>query len=319
MTVFSRIVGTGGYLPKRILHNTDLEKMVDTSDQWIVERTGISQRHIMANDETTSTMAQAAAREAIDAAGLKAADIEMIVIGTSTPDRTFPSTATILQQRLGITNQCPAFDVSAACAGFIYALSIADQYIRTGQIKTALVVGADSLSRIVDWNDRSTCILFSDGSGAVLLQADNDQGVISTHLHANGAYHHLLYAANRLGELNEPPYIKMQGSEIFKLAVKCLRDIVDETLKKNNINKEDIRWLVPHQANLRIIKATAKKLNMPMERVILTIQDQGNTSAASVPLALNVGVRDGRIKQGDLLLLEAFGAGLTWGSALVRY
>lgn len=316
--IYSRIAGTGGYLPEKVLTNANLEKMVDTSDQWILERTGISKRHIMADHETTSTMAEQATRQALETAGLTPKDLELIIVGTATPDRTFPSTACILQHRLGVYG-FPAFDIGAACAGFIYGLSIADQYIKNGIVKTALIIGAESLSRLVDWNDRSTCVLFGDGAGAVVLQAGEEPGIMSTHIHANGYYNDLLYAANHIGELKEPPYIKMQGNEVFKIAVKTLGDIVDETLAHNNIDKTQIDWLIPHQANLRIISATAKKLNLPMERVILTVQDQGNTSAASIPLALNQGIRDGRIKRDETLLLEAFGAGLTWGSALIRY
>jgi 3-oxoacyl-[acyl-carrier-protein] synthase-3 len=316
---YSRIIGTGGYLPEKVLSNADLEKIVDTTDQWILERTGISQRHIMGDNETTSGMAEQAALKALEAAGISANDLELIIVGTQTGDRLFPSTACILQQRLGINNNCPAFDVAGACAGFIYGLSIADQYIRSGTIKYALVVGVEALSRIVDWTDRSTCILFSDGAGAVVLGVDTKPGVIATHTHADGNYKDLLFAANHIGELKEPSYIKMKGSEVFKIAVTKLGNIVDETLAKNNIDKKQIDWLVPHQANLRIIQAVAKKLDLPMERVILTVKEQGNTSAASVPLALDHGIRDGRIKRGDLCLLEAFGAGLVWGSALVIY
>lgn len=315
---YAKLVGTGGYLPKRIVTNAELEKMVDTTDQWITERTGIRQRHIMADDETTSTMAEAASRQALDAAGIKGEELDLIILGTATPDRTFPSTASIIQNKLG-ANGCIAFDISAACSGFIYALSIADKFIRTGKVKNALVIGAESLSRIVDWTDRTTCILFSDGAGAAVLTASDEPGVMSTHLHADGAYSNLLYAPNHIGELKEPPVIRMQGNEVFKIAVKSLGSIVDETLAHNGLEKTDIDWLIPHQANLRIIKATAKKLSLPMERVILTVQDHGNSSAASIPLALNVGVRDGRIKPGETLLLEAFGAGFTWGSALIRY
>lgn len=315
---YSRIAGTGGYLPEKVLTNASLERMVDTSDQWILERTGISNRHIMADDETTSTMSENAARQALAAANINPEDIGMIIVGTATPDRTFPSTACILQNRLKAYG-CPAFDIGAACAGFIYGLSIADQYIKNGIVKNALVIGAESLSRIVDWTDRSTCVLFGDGAGAVVLEASDEPGIFSTHIHANGYYNDLLYAANHIGELKQPPYIKMQGNEVFKIAVKTLGDIVDETLAHNNIDKSQIDWLIPHQANLRIITATAKKLGLSMERVILTVQDQGNTSAASIPLALNQGVRDNRIKRGETILLEAFGAGLTWGSALIKY
>jgi 3-oxoacyl-[acyl-carrier-protein] synthase-3 len=316
---YSRITGSGGYLPERILSNADLEQMVQTSDTWITERTGISQRHIIADYETTSSMAEIAAGQALEAAGIRANSVELIVVATSTPDRFFPSTASILQKRLGITNQCPAFDVSAACAGFVYALGIVDPLIRSGTVKTALVLGAESLTRLIDWTDRSTCVLFSDGAAGVVLQADTTPGIIATHLHSDGTYNELLYAPNHLGELKEPPYIKMKGSEVFKLAVNMLHDIVDETLAANQLEKSAIDWLIPHQANLRIIQATAKKLNLPMERVILTVKEQGNTSAASIPLALDIAIRDGRIKRKDLLLLEAFGAGFTWGSALVKF
>ena len=316
---FSTFLGTGSYLPERVQTNAELESMVDTSDQWIIERTGICQRHIMADDETTSSMAEIAARRALEAAETDPAELDLIIVGTSTPDRFFPSTACILQDRLGVKNEKPAFDVGAACSGFMYGLSIADQYIRTGFVKKALVVGADSLTRIVDWTDRNTCILFSDAAGAAVIGASDEPGVMSTHIHCDGSYNRLLYAPNHLGELEEPPYIRMSGNDVFKKAVSKLGEVVMETLAANQMDKSDIDWLIPHQANLRIIKATAKKLNMPMEKVILTVQDQGNTSAASVPLALDKGVRDGVIKRGELLLLEAFGAGLSWGSALVRY
>lgn len=318
MNPYARIIGTGSYLPERTQSNFELEKLVETSDQWIVERTGISQRHIMADHETTSSMAEIASRRALEVSGVSPEEIGMIVVGTSTPDRFFPSTACILQGRLGVSG-CPAFDVSAACAGFIYALSVAEKFIRSGTIKTALVVGAESLTRLVDWTDRTTCILFSDGAGAVVLRADEQPGIISTHIHAAGQYNSLLYAPNHIGEIKDPPYIKMKGNEVFKLAVNTLNDIVDETLTHNQLDKSQIDWLIPHQANLRIIQATAKKLNLSMDRVILTVKEQGNTSAASIPLALDIAVRDGRIQRGELLLLETFGAGLTWGSALVKY
>ncbi|MGB6976165.1 MAG: beta-ketoacyl-ACP synthase III [Gammaproteobacteria bacterium] len=316
---YTRIAGTGSYLPEKILSNADLERMIETTDQWILERTGISKRHIMADHETTSSMAEQAARKALEMAEVSPNEVELIILATTTPDRILPSTACILQQRLDISSTCPAFDLAAACAGFVYALSIVDQYIRSGTIKTALVVGSEAMSRIVDWTDRSTCILFSDGAGAMVLKADNEPGILATHIHADGRYKDLLYVPNHMGDLKEPPYVKMQGSEVFKIAVNKLNDIVDETLNKSNIDKSQIDWLVPHQANLRIIKAAAKKLGLPMERVILTVQDQGNTSSASVPLALDYGVRSGRIKRGETLLLEVFGAGLAWGSALVVY
>ena len=320
--IYAKIKGTGSYLPSQVLTNVDLEKMVDTNDAWIVDRTGIKQRHVIGEEETTSSMAHMAANRAIAAAGIHPNDIDLIVVGTATPDRFFPSTAAILQHRLGITNHCPAFDIAGACSGFIYALSVADQFIRTGAIKTALVLGAECLTRLVDWTDRTTCILFGDGAAGVILQADHEPGILSTHLHTDGQYEPLLYAPNQLRQqmtTAEPPFIKMKGREVFKIAVNTLNQIVDETLAANNLSKSDIDWLIPHQANLRIIQASAKKLALPMERVVLTVQDHGNTSAASIPLALDIAVRDGRIQSGQLLLIEAFGAGFTWGSALVRY
>ena len=320
---YSRITGTGGYLPERIMTNTELEQMVDTSDEWIRTRTGIIKRHIAAEDETTCDLAEKAARKAIEAAGIKPEQIDLIIIGTTTPDVIFPSTACLLQQRLGI-HGCPAFDVQAVCTGFIYALDIADKYIRNGGVKTALVIGAETLSRILDWSDRSTCVLFGDGAGAVILQADNEPGILSSHIHADGEYNELLQVPSGVSRNNlkykaGEAYIEMQGNEVFKVAVNTLGRIVDETLEANNLHKEDIDWLVPHQANTRIISATAKKLDMSMERVILTVDQHGNTSAASVPLALDVAVRDGRIKRGDTLLLEAFGGGFTWGATLIKY
>lgn len=317
---YSRILGTGSYLPETLLTNADLEKLVDTTDQWILERTGVRRRHIMAEHESSTTMAEIAARRAIEAAAIDPNSIELIIVATSTPDNLFPNTASKLQNLLEITNnECPAFDLSAACSGFIYALSVADKYIRSGSIKRALIIGVESLTRQVDWSDRSTCILFSDGAGAAILEASSDPGVYSTHIHANGNYNDLLYLSGGLYNNNMPRYIRMRGNEVFKIAVTKLGAIVDETLTYNNIQKSEIDWLIPHQANLRIIKATAKKLNISMDKVILTIEDQGNTSAASVPLALDIGIRDGRIKRGDIMLLEAFGAGFVWGSALIKY
>src|SRR3972149_6264499 len=316
---YSRIIGTGGYLPSMLLTNADLAKIVDTTDEWIVDRTGIKSRHIMAHDETTITMAEIAAKRAIEASGIDRNKIQLIIVATCTPHNLFPNTASYLQSLLGITDTaCPAFDINVACSGFIYALSIADQYIRSGAIECALVVGADSLTKFVDWSDRTTCILFSDGAGAVVLKADDKPGVYSTHLHTDGSYGNLLYISGNTSNSSESQYIKMQGNEVFKVAVTKLGEVVDEALAFNNISQSNIDWLIPHQANLRIIKATAKKLGLPMEKVILTIEDQGNTSAASVPLALDIGVRDGRVKPGDLILLEAFSAGFAWGAALVR-
>lgn len=317
---YSRIIGTGGYLPHKILTNDDLAKIVDTSDEWIVERTGIKRRHITAPDETTASMAKAAASRAIEAAEIDPQQIQMIIFATCTPDLFFPNAASTLQSLLGITvTSCPAFDVNIACSGFIYALSIADQYIRTGMVEYALVVGADSLTRLVDWSDRSTCILFSDGAGAVLLKADSKPGIYSTHLHTDGSYGNLLYVDGNVYNAPARQYIKMQGNAVFKVAVTKLGEVAEEVLKFNNINKDTIDWLIPHQANQRIIEATARRLGLSMSKVILTVEDQGNTSAASVPLALDIGIRDGRIKSDNLLLLEAFSAGFGWGSALVRY
>jgi len=321
--MYSKITGTGSYLPERILTNADLELMVDTSDEWIRSRTGIEKRHIAADDETTCDLAEKAAMSAIEAAGIETTDIDLIIIGTTTPDLIFPSTACLLQQRLGIRG-CPAFDVQAVCTGFIYAMSIAEKFISTGSSKCALVIGAETVSRIIDWKDRNTSVIFGDGAGAVILQASETQGVLSSHIHADGQYADLLNVpAGISSEYDmvkaDKAFVTMQGNEVFKVAVNTLGRIVDETLAANSIKKEDIDWLVPHQANMRIISATAKKLDMSMERVIVTVDQHGNTSAASVPLALDVAVRDGRIKAGDTVLLEAFGGGFTWGSVLLRY
>ncbi len=321
--IYSRITGTGGYLPERVLTNADLEQMVDTSDEWIRTRTGVVKRHIAADNETTCDLAEQASRKAIESAGITANEIDLIIIGTTTPDVIFPSTACLLQQRLDI-HGCAAFDVQAVCTGFIYALDIADKFIRTGAATKALVVGADTLSKIIDWTDRSTCVLFGDGAGAVVLEASDKAGILSSHLHADGEYQELLKVPAGISldpdKLKDgSAYIQMQGNEVFKVAVNTLGRIVDETLDANHLEIEDIDWLVPHQANTRIITATAKKLNLSMERVVMTVDQHGNTSAASVPLALDVAVRDGRIKRGDILLLEAFGGGFTWGASLVKY
>ena len=320
---YSRICGIGSYLPERILTNAELEKMVDTSDEWISMRTGVRKRHIAAEDETTCDLAEHAARRAIEAASITANDVDLIVVGTTTPDMVFPSTACLLQQRLNI-HGCAAFDIQAVCTGFIYALDIADKFIKTGAAKRALVVGAETLSRIVDWTDRSTCVLFGDGAGAVVLEASDEPGIMSSHLHADGKYQELLIVPSGISKgydrvQNGTAYIKMQGNEVFKVAVNTLGRIVDETLTANDMKKEELDWLVPHQANIRIISATAKKLNIPMDRVVVTIDQHANTSAASVPLALDTDVQDGRIKRGEILLLEAFGGGFTWGSTLLRY
>ena len=318
---YSRIAGTGGYLPETIRTNADLEQLMDTSDEWIVARTGIRTRHIAAKNETTCDLAENASRQAIEAAGISLDEIDLIIVATTTPDKVFPSTACLLQQRLDI-HGCPAFDVQAVCTGFIYGLSVADNFIRAGSAKCALVVGAETMSRITDWSDRGTAILFGDGAGAVVVKASDEAGILSTPLHADGQYEELLHVPGggiSAGEIGEIPYMEMKGNEVFKMAVNTLGKIVDETLEYNNLQKEDIDWLVPHQANVRIIAATAKKLKMSMDHVILTVQDHGNTSAASVPLALNEGVRSGKIQPGQTILMEAFGGGFTWGSVLARY
>ncbi len=307
--MYSRIIGTGSYLPQKVLTNKDLESLVDTTDEWIVERTGIKQRHIAADNESTSSMAINASIDAIKSSGLSEKDIDLVIVATTTPDQIFPSTACIVQNKLNII--APAFDIQAACTGFIYAMSVADNYIRNGMSKNTLIIGSEKYSNILDWKDRSTCVLFGDGAGAVVLSADTKEGIISSHIHADGQYNDLLSV--------EGNHIKMKGNEVFKVAVNTLSKLVDETLDKNNMDKSSIDWLVPHQANLRIIKAAAKKLSLPLEQVVVTIDDHANTSAASIPLALNEAVKDGRIKEDQVLLLEAFGSGFTWGSVLLRY
>ena len=317
--IYSRIAGTGSYLPKKIVTNQDLEKMVDTTDEWIRTRTGIERRHVAADGETTVDLAEHAARRALDAAGIAPAEVDFIAFGTTTPDLIFPNCGTLLQQRLGCRG-VPAFSVETACAGFMYALSIADKYVRCGDARRALVIGAETLSRITDWSDRATAVLFADGAGAVVLEPAATPGLLSTHLHSDGEYKDMLYCGSGVSKGFAPKLaISMTGSEVFKVAVTKLGQVVDETLAANGLERSALDWLVPHQANIRIIQATARKLEIPMERVIVTVQDHGNTSAASVPLALDVAVRDGRIRRGELLLLEAFGGGFTWGSALVRY
>ncbi len=320
---YARITGTGSYLPEKVLTNADLEKMVDTSDEWISERTGIRKRHIAGEGETTCDLVEQASRQAIKAAGISSSDIDLIIVATTTPDKIFPSTACLLQERLQIHGP-PAFDIQAVCTGFVYALGVADKFIRTGDSQCALVVGADTLSRIIDWSDRSTCVLFGDGAGAVILQADDEPGILTTHLHADGKYYDLLMVPEGVSQGYDrvkkgEAYIHMQGNEVFKVAVNTLGRIVDETLEANRMNRNDVDWLIPHQANIRIIQATARKLKLPMERVVVTVDQHGNTSAASIPLALDVAVRDGRIKRGETLLLEAFGGGFTWGSTLLKY
>jgi 3-oxoacyl-[acyl-carrier-protein] synthase-3 len=320
---YSRIIGTGSYLPEKTLSNNDLEKIMDTTDEWIRERTGIVKRHIAAGDETSCDLAEIAASRAMEAAGRTPRQIDLIVLATTTPDRVFPSTACLLQQRLDIHGTA-AFDVQAVCTGFIYALGVADKFIRTGAAKCALVVGTETLSRIVDWNDRGTAILFGDGAGAVVIEASDEPGILSTHLHADGSYEHLLTVPAGVSQgydkvQSGQAYVQMQGNEVFKMAVNTLGRIVDETLAANDLQKSDVDWLIPHQANIRIIQATARKLRMSMDRVVVTVDEHGNTSAASVPLALDTAVRDGRIQRGETLLMEAFGGGFTWGSALVKY
>jgi len=321
--IYSRISGTGSYLPERVLTNADMEKIVDTTDEWIVTRTGIKQRHIAAEGENTVDLAERAAQHAMEAAGVTAEELDLIIVATTTPDQVFPSTACLLQGRLG-NHGATAFDVQAVCTGFVYALGVADKFIKSGSHKTALVIGAETMSRIVDWSDRTTCVLFGDGAGAVVLQASDEPGILSTHLHADGQYKELLEVqagvSNNYPEVREHhAFVEMKGNEVFKMAVNTLGRIVDETLEANNLEKSDVDWLVPHQANTRIIAATAKKLKMNMDHVVMTVGEHGNTSGASVPLALDAAVRDGRIQRGETLLLEAFGGGFTWGSALVKF
>lgn len=319
---FSRVIGTGSYLPEKRLTNSDLERMVDTNDEWIRIRTGICERRIAADDQFTCDLAEQASLKAIEAAGINNSDIDLIIVATTTADQVFPSTACLLQHRLGIEGP-PAFDVQAVCAGFMFALDVADKFIKTGSARCALVVGAETFSRIIDWTDRRTCILFGDGAGAVVLKADNEPGVLSTHIHSDGKYKDLLcvpvgvsinYNLVHQGQA----YTTMEGGEVFRWAVTAMSDIIDETLLANNMSKEEIDWLIPHQANIRIINAVGKRAKIPSEKVIVTVDRHGNTSAASVPLALDEAVRDGRIKPGEHILLEGFGGGFSWGSALIR-
>lgn len=321
--IYSKIAGTGRCLPERILTNADIEKIVDTSDEWIRTRTGVERRHVADEDQTTSDLCVEAAKTAMEAAGVTADDIDLIVIGTTTPDLIFPNVATLVQERLGI-HGCPAFSIEAACTGFIYALTTADKFIRSGETKCALVVGAEVITKLVDWTDRTTCVLFGDGAGAAIVKPSEEPGILSCHLGADGKYRDLLYypvgpskdlAKAGLGDAK----ILMKGNEVFKVAVKTLGGVAEQALAANGIDKSELDWLIPHQANLRIIQATAKRLDIPLDKVILTVQDHGNTSAASVPMALDVGIRDGRIKRGQLLLMEAFGGGFTWGAVVMRY
>ena len=324
MTIQSIIAGTGSYLPEKILTNADLEKMVDTSDEWITQRSGIKERRIAADYETTGDMAIAAARQAIAAAHINPQDIDGVIVATTTPDRTFPAVAAKVQGELGLPHGL-AFDVQAVCTGFVYALSVANNFIRLGQAKNILVIGAEKMSSVLDWNDRGTCVLFGDGAGAVILQAhENDKGlegrgIFSTHLYANGERREILQTSGGVSSTGDTGVIQMQGKEVFKYAVNYMADVVKEVLDQNNITPDQIDWLVPHQANIRIIKSTADKLHMPMDKVVVTVDKHGNTSAASIPLALDEAVRDGRIQRGQMLLLEAMGGGLTWGAALLRF
>jgi len=320
---YTKIVGTGRYLPEKILTNFDLEKMVDTSDEWIRTRTGVERRHVVRDDETTSDMCVEAAKVAIEDAGVDVTDIDMVLVGTTSPDLIFPNCATLVQHRLGIP-ACPAIGMEAACTSFIYALTTADKFIKTGEAKCALIIGAECISKLVDWTDRNTCVLFGDGAGAVIVKASDEPGIIATHLGADGQYKELLYypvgASKELHKAGtDEAGITMRGNEVFKVAVRTLGNVATEILEKAGIEIDALDWLIPHQANLRIIQATAKRLKLPMEKVILTVQDHGNTSAASVPMALDVGVRDGRVKRGQLVLMEAFGGGFTWGSVLMRF
>ena len=319
--MYSRIIGTGKYLPERVLTNFDLEKMVDTSDEWIRSRTGIERRHIAAENEATSDLAYHAARAAIADAGITPADIDFVVVGTTTPDLIFPNVACLLQEKLGI-RRGPAFSIEAACTGFVYSLVVADQFVRSGQAQRALVIGAETMSRIIDWTDRETCVLFGDGAGAVVIEGSEAPGIIYSKLGADGRYRELLYASSGVSTRHregDVAALRMKGNEVFKVAVKTLETMVDDVIEANELQIGAIDWLIPHQANIRIINATAKRLQIPMERVILTVQEHGNTSAASVPMALDTAIKDGRIKRGDLLLLEAFGGGFTWGASLVRF
>lgn len=336
--MYSRICGTGSYLPEKVMSNDDWEKRVETSSEWILDRTGIQQRHISSSHETSAYMGTQAAKRALEAAGKSAQDIDMIIVATGAPDKIFPSTACFIQKQLGITHNCPAFDIQAACTGFIYALSVADQFMKSGQIKCALVVGSEMMSRLINWSDRGTCVLFGDGAGCVLLERSEEPGILSTYLYADGNQDEILSVdniqlADHTGMIPEVektdtpslaisdyyPYVKMDGKRVFKVAVTRLGELVEEIKNKHQLGEHDIDWLVPHQANIRIIKATAEKLGVPLDKVILTVGQHSNTSSASIPLALDVAVRDGRIKRGQTLLFEAFGAGLTWGSALIKF
>ncbi|SES80863.1 3-oxoacyl-[acyl-carrier-protein] synthase III [Nitrosomonas marina] len=318
--MYSRITGTGSYLPEKILTNHDLEKMVETSDEWIRTRTGITQRHIAEKSQKASDLALYASQEAMKAANIASSDIDLIIVATTTPDMVFPSTACILQHKLGADN-CPAFDVQAVCSGFVYALATADQFIRSGKCRNALVVGTEIYSKILDWNDRSTCVLFGDGAGAVVLSQSEQPGILSSHLHASGSYKDVLSVPGSIesGAVQGNPYINMEGGTVFKFAVKVLEDVVREAVEENKLKPSDIDWLIPHQANIRIIRSTAQKLGIPLDKVVVTVDKHGNTSAASIPLALDIAVKDGRIRQDQLVLLEGVGGGFTWGAVLLRW
>jgi 3-oxoacyl-[acyl-carrier-protein] synthase III len=331
MTIRSEIIGCGSYLPERIVTNNELAKTVDTSDEWIVTRTGIQQRHIAADDEKTSDLAFKAGLRALEHAEMAATDLDLVIVATTTPDNTFPATATKVQAKLGMTTGA-AFDVQAVCSGFIFGLSTADSFIKAGNAKNILLIGAEAFSRILDWEDRATCVLFGDGAGAVVLRANSDnppepgdaaysqsKGILSTHLHSDGRYSDILYVDGGASSTTNVGKVRMSGKEVFRHAVKNLTDVVTETLDANGLVQEDLDWLVPHQANQRILASTAKKLNLSPDQVVVTVDHHANTSAASIPLALDEAVKDGRIKEGDLLLMEAMGGGLTWGAGLVRW
>ncbi|WP_292999785.1 beta-ketoacyl-ACP synthase III [Nevskia sp.] len=317
---YSRIVGTGSYLPKRIVTNRELEDRIETSDDWIVSRTGIEARHVAADDELTSDLALHAARNAMTAAGVTADEIDLIIVATTTPDMVFPSTACLVQAKLGVTKGA-AFDVQAVCTGFIYALAIADKLVACGQHKCALVIGAEVFSRILDWNDRRTCVLFGDGSGAVVLKTSETPGILSSHLHSDGSLSHILRVPGGIagGQLRGSPYLEMDGQSVYRVAVKSLSECAQEALTKNNVTADQLDWYVPHQANIRIINTLAEKVGVPKDKVVVTVAQQGNTSAASVPLALDAAVKDGRIKHGNLVMLQGVGGGMTWGSVLLRW